>query len=73
MEDFEEAGVFGVGFEVFGEEDVDGGFEHEGVVDGDHADFWELVPAGLAAAGLGAVHDVVGDEEEGLEEFGQPA
>lgn len=73
VEDLEEAGVGRVGAEVLGEEDVDGGFEHEGVVDGDHADFGELVPARLAAAGLGAVHDVVGDEEEGLQELGEPA
>lgn len=73
VEEFEEVGVGGVGFEVVAEEDVDGGFEHEGVVDGDHADFGDFIPAGLAAAGLGGVHDVVGDEEEGLEEFGEPA
>lgn len=73
VEEFEELGVVGVGVEVLFEQDVDGGFEHEGVVDGDHADFRELVPAGLAAAGLGRVHDVVRDEEEGLEEFGEPA
>lgn len=73
VEEFEELGVVGVGVEVLFKEDVDGGFEHEGVVDGDHAHFRELVPAGLAAAGLRRVHDVVRDEEEGLEEFGEPA
>ncbi len=73
MKYFQEAGVRRVGIEMLTEEDVDGGFEHEGVVDGDHADFWEFVPAGLTAAGLGTVHHVVGDEEEGLEEFGEPA
>lgn len=58
---------------MLAEEDVDGGFEHECIVDSDHADFRESVPAWLTAAGLRAVHDVVGDEEEGLEEFGEPA
>ena len=58
---------------MFFEEDVDAGFEHESVVDGDHADGGLFVPAGLAAAGYAAVHYVVGDEEEGLEELGEPA
>lgn len=73
MENLQEAGVRRVSIEMLAEKDVNGGFEHEGVVDGNHADFWELVPAGLTAAGLGTVHHIVGDEEEGLEEFGEPA
>ncbi len=73
VEELEHVDVGGVGAEVLLQEDVDGHFEHEGVVDGDHADARVAVPAGLAAAGDGGVHHVVGDEEEGLEELGEPA
>lgn len=55
------------------EEHVDGGLEHEGVVDGNHADLGGEIPAGRASARLGRVHDVVGDEEEGLEQFDHPS
>ena len=58
---------------MFLEEYVDGRFEHEGVVDGDHAHSRFAVPAWLAAARYGCVHYVVRDEEEGLQELGQPA
>jgi len=34
---------------------------------GGHAHLWDFVPAGLAAAGDGAVHDVIRNQEEGLE------
>ena len=73
MEQFDEIDVAFVLAEVLLEEDEDGGLEHEGVVDGDHADLGLEVPAGLAAAGLGRVHDVVRDQEEGLEELNHPA
>ena len=73
MEEFEEFDVGRVRFEVFFQEDVDAGFEQEGVVDGNHADAGFFVPAGLAAARDAAVHYIVGDEEEGLEELGEPA
>jgi hypothetical protein len=73
LEQLDEVDVCGVGAEVLLQEDEDGGLEHEGVVDGDHADAGLEVPAGLTAAGLGGVHDVVGDEEEGLKELNHPA
>lgn len=73
VEELEEVDVAGVVAEVLLEEGVDGRLEHESVVDGDHADALVAVPAGLAAAGDGRVHDVVRDEEEGLEELGHPA
>ena len=59
--------------EIFLEEHIDGRLEHEGVVDGDHADVGHAEPARGAAAGVRGVHDIVRNEEEGLQEFGQPA
>lgn len=52
--------------EVFLEEVVDGSFEHECIVDGDHSDVGLSVPAWLTATSDAAVHDIVRDEEEGL-------
>ena len=46
--------------------------ENDGIIDGIHLHLGELVPAGLAAAGGGAVHDVVGDKEAGLEHLHSP-
>ena len=66
MEEFEEVDVRRVRAEVLFEEDVDGGFEHERVVDGDSAHVGKAEPAWLATAGVGRVHDIVRDEEEGL-------
>lgn len=59
LEELDDVDVGGVAAEVLLEEDEDGGFEHEGVVDGNHADVGLEVPAGLATAGLGRVHDIV--------------
>lgn len=55
------------------EENEDGGFEHEGVIDCDHADVGHAIPAGTAAASDGTVHDVVGDEKECLKQLNHPA
>ena len=60
-------------FEALFEDSVDAAFEHEGVVDGDHVNAGHPIPAGFAAPGCGGVHYVVADEEEGLEELGEPA
>lgn len=73
VEELDHVNVGRVGTEVLLQQDVDGRLEHEGVVDGDHADVLLAVPAGLASAGDAAVHDVVGHEEEGLEQLNQPA
>ena len=73
VEELEEVDVGGVRAEVLAQQDVEGRFEHEAVVDGNGAHPGLLVPARLAAPRDGAVHDVVGDEEEGLEELRQPA
>ncbi len=73
MEELDEVDIRRVLAEVLLEEGVDCGFEHEGVVDGDHADAFLAVPTWGTAAGDGGVHDVVRDEEEGLEKLGHPA
>jgi len=73
VEEFHEVYIAWVAAEVFFEQDEDGGFEHEGVVDGDQVYGGEAVPAGLAAAGEGGIHYVIGDKEKGLEEFDEPA
>ena len=73
VEELEQVDVARVVAEVLFEEHVDGALEQEGVVDGHHADAVLAVPARLAAARDAAVHDVVRDEEEGLEELRHPA
>ena len=73
VEELNEVDVGGVRPEVLLQNDVDAGLEEEGVVDGDQADTGMLVPAGLTAAGDGAVHNVIADQEESLEQLGEPA
>ena len=73
LEKLKHVHVTGMLSKVFLEERVDGHFQHEGVVYGDHAYARLAIPAWLAAAGDGGVHYVVGDEEEGLQELGEPA
>ena len=45
---------------------VDGSLEHEPIVDGDHAHFWDAVPTRLRSARDGSIHDIIRDEKEGL-------
>ena len=59
--------------EVLFQDDEDGRFQHEGVVDGDHADLRHAVPAWTPSARLGRVHDVVADEEERLQQLRTPS
>lgn len=73
VEELNEVNVGRVSAEELLEQGVDARLEDEGVVDGDHADTLLAVPAGFAAAGDAAVHDVVRDEEEGLEQLCHPA
>lgn len=72
MEELDDVDVGGVGAEALLEDEVDGPLEHEGVVDGDQADTLVAVPAGQTTAGDGAIHEVIADEEESLEELGEP-
>ena len=55
------------------QDEVDGPLKHEGVVDGDQTDTLVTVPAGQATAGNGTVHKIIADQEEGLEQLGEPA
>lgn len=73
VEQLHDEAVRGVGAEIFGQEDVNGRFEHEGIVDGDHADLGDAEPARVPAARVGGVHDIVRDEEESLQKLGHPA
>lgn len=73
VEELNEVDVGGVRAEVLLEEGVDGRLQHEGIVDGNHANTVLAVPARLTTAGDAAVHDIVGDEEEGLEQLRHPA
>lgn len=73
MEELHKVDVRGVRTEMFLENDVDTGFQHESVVDCDHAHALLAVPTGLATSSDGAVHDVVTNEEEGLQKLREPA
>lgn len=53
LEDFDEIDVAGFGFEVGFDKTVDGGGDHEGVVDGYHSNAGGTIPAGLAPTGDG--------------------
>jgi hypothetical protein len=67
MEELEDVGIVRLATQVRAEDVVNGGLQHERVVDGDVPNVIDAEPAGLAAAGEGLVHHVVGDEEVGLE------
>jgi hypothetical protein len=73
VEEFDHIEVGWVGAEVLLQEAVDGRLEEEGIVDSDHAHAGTTVPARFAAARHGAVHDIIGDEEEGLQKLDCPA
>lgn len=73
VEQLDKVDVGGVGAEVLLQDDIDSGLEHEGIVDSDHAHSVLAVPAGLTTAGDGAVHHVIADQEESLEQLSKPA
>lgn len=73
VEELDEVDVGGVGLEALLQDQVDGGLQHEGIVDGDEANTLVAIPAGLATASDGAVHDIIADQEESLEQLGEPA
>ena len=59
--------------EVFLEEGIDGGLEHECVVDSYHSNLRLTVPAWCASASDAAVHNVIRHKEESLQELGHPS
>jgi hypothetical protein len=73
VEELDEVDVGGVGLEALLEDEVDGRLEHESVVDGNETDTLLAVPAGLATASDRAVHNIIANEEESLEQLGEPA
>jgi hypothetical protein len=73
VEQLHQVDVVAVLAEVLLEQDVNGALEHKSIVDGNHADVGHEVPARRTTAGLGRVHDVVRDEEEGLQQLNHPA
>jgi hypothetical protein len=66
MKQFERVDAVGLLAEMGLEKMVVDGLEHKGVVDGDVSHPLYTEPAGLSATSEGLVHDVIGDEEEGL-------
>lgn len=72
VEELDEVNVGGVRAEELLQERVDACLEHEGVVDGDHTDTLLAVPAGLATTGDGRVHNIIGHQEESLQQLGHP-
>jgi hypothetical protein len=67
VEELEQVDVKLFTAEVGLEELVNGSFKHKGIVDSDHPNLRQAVPAGLRTTRNGGVHDVVGDQEEGLQ------
>jgi hypothetical protein len=55
--------------EVLLQKDVDARLENEGIVDGNHTNTFALVPTRLSTTGNGSIHDIIRNQEEGLELF----
>lgn len=55
------------------EDNIDSGLEHKGIVDGNQTDTLLTVPTGLATTSDGAIHHVITDQEESLEQLCEPA
>lgn len=73
VEELNKINVVGLLLEVVLEENVDGGLEHKGVVDGNHTNLGVLVPARLTSAGDGAIHNIVSYQEVGLQKLDTPS
>jgi hypothetical protein len=67
VEEFNKVNIVGRSLEVFLQQNVDSGFKDEGIVDGNASNIWHQVPARRATTSLGAIHDIVGDQEHSLE------
>jgi len=71
VEELEEVNIIALLSKMILDEVVNRRLEHERVVDSDEPDFGILIPARLAPAGDGRVHDIVGNEEERLQLSGR--
>ena len=59
--------------EVFLEKNIDSALEHHRVIDGNHANILDEVPAWLATASLRSIHNVVCNQHECLEDLDHPS
>jgi hypothetical protein len=73
MEQLNQIEVRRVRAKVLLEDQIYGGFEHEGVIDSNHAHAGLTVPARFSSSSDTRVHDIIADKKEGLQEFRQPA
>lgn len=58
---------------MLGQEDIDGGFEHACIVNGDHAYFGNSVPTRASTASVRPIHNVIGDKKVRLEKLREPS
>ena len=72
MEELHDMSISGMRTEMTSEENIDRGFQHECVIYGDHPDIRAAEPAWLPPPCVRCVHDIVGNEEEGLQKLDQP-
>jgi len=73
VEELDDVDIRRVGAEALLQNHVDGRFKHEGIVDGDQTDTLLTVPARQTTAGNRAIHQVVADQEESLQQLSEPA
>jgi hypothetical protein len=66
VEELYDVNVIALLSEMILDEVVNRRFKHKRVVYSDEPDFGLLVPARLPPAGIRRIHDIIGDEEEGL-------
>lgn len=67
MEKLDDIDVVWFRSEMFLEQPVNGSLEHESIIDRDQSDFFVTVPTRLTTTSYARIHDVVRNEEEGLE------
>lgn len=65
-EKFEKIDIARVLLEVQLYQRIDGGVDQKRIVDGNHPDFLDAIPARLITTSDRRIHDIVGNEEVGL-------
>lgn len=63
VEQFYQVYIIRLAPEMHFEEVVDGGLQHERIVDCYQTNMWIAIPAGLRTASDGAIHKIVSDEK----------